>query len=158
VKVELKRLQIYERMSEETTAFNADVWINGKKAGYAKNDGHGGNTDVRVTDRALAAALSEYGKTLVLDEYKKLSPGDEWIVDDLVEKARAAKETARVAKKSAKIDAQYKATCPARGTHAARFKTDAVTTRWIEFRDESAARGEVAKKYGAAVTEWTVIA
>jgi hypothetical protein len=157
VKVELKRLQVYERMSQETTAFNADVWIDGKKAGTAENAGHGGNTNVRVADRALAAALREYGKTQVPAEYK-FSPGDEWIVDDLVEKARAAKETARVAKKSAKIDAQYKATCPARGTHAARFKTDAVTTRWIEFRDESAARGEVAKKYGAAVTEWTVIA
>lgn len=157
MKVELKRLQIYERMSEETTAFNADVWIDGKKAGIAKNAGHGGNTDVRIDDRALAAALREYGKTRVPDEYKKFAPGDEWVVDHLVDKARAAKETARVARKSAKIDAQYKATCPARGTHAARFKTDAETTRWIEYRDEAVARAEVEKKFGA-VAEWTVVA
>ena len=157
MKVELKRLQIYERMSEETIAFNADVWIDGKKAGYAKNNGHGGNTDVRIDDRALAAALREYGKTLVPAEYKEFSPGDEWIVDDLVEKVRAAKETARVAKKTAKIDAQYKATCPARGTHAARFKTDAVTTRWIEYQDESAARSEAEKKFGK-IADWTVVA
>lgn len=157
MKVELKRLQVYERMSQETTAFNADVWIDGKKAGTAENNGHGGNTNVRIADRALAAALREYGKTLVPDEYKEFSPGDEWIVDDLVEKTCAAKESARVAKKSAKIDAQYKATCPARGTHAARFKTDALTTRWIEYHDEVKARAEAEKKF-KMITDWTVVA
>jgi hypothetical protein len=156
VRVELKRLQIYERMSEETTAFNADVWIDGKKAGTADNNGHGGNTNVRIDDRALAAALREHGRTLMPAEYKS-TPGDEWVVDDLVEKARAAKEAARVAKKSAKIDAQFKATCPARGTHAARFKTDDVTTRWIEYKDEAKARAEAEKKFGKVV-DWTVIA
>lgn len=158
MKVELKRLQIYERMSQETTAFNADVWIDGKKAGTAKNAGHGGNTDVRIDDRALAAALREYGKKLVPDEYKKFPPpGDEWIVDDLVERAHAAKETARVAKKTAKIDAEFKVDCAARGTHAARFKTDALTTRWIEYKDEGKARAEAEKKFGT-VADWTVIA
>jgi hypothetical protein len=156
VKVELKRLQVYERMSQETTAFNADIWIDGKKAGTAENNGHGGNTNVRIADRALAAALCEYGKTLVPAEYK-FTRGDEWVVDDLVEKTRVAKETERVAKKTAKIDAQYKATCPAHGTHAARFKTDALTTRWIEYHDEAKARAEAEKKF-KTITDWTVIA
>jgi hypothetical protein len=43
--IELRKLQIYERMSEETTAFVADIYVGGIKAGYAKNDGHGGSTD-----------------------------------------------------------------------------------------------------------------
>lgn len=44
MKIELKKIQVFERMSEETNAFVADVYIEGKKVGTAKNDGHGGET------------------------------------------------------------------------------------------------------------------
>lgn len=44
MKIELKSLRISLAMSEETTAFTADVYINGVKAGYAKNQGCGGST------------------------------------------------------------------------------------------------------------------
>ncbi len=44
MKIELKKFQFFERMSEETNAFVADVYVNGVKAGYAKNDGIGGET------------------------------------------------------------------------------------------------------------------
>jgi len=47
MKIELKKVSFSERMSEETNAFVADVYVDGKNVGYAKNDGHGGNTDVR---------------------------------------------------------------------------------------------------------------
>lgn len=47
MKIELKKIKISEHMSEETTAFTAEIYINGVNAGYAKNDGHGGNTDYR---------------------------------------------------------------------------------------------------------------
>lgn len=42
--IELRKLTIYERMSEETTAFVAEIYIDGVQAGHAKNDGHGGST------------------------------------------------------------------------------------------------------------------
>jgi hypothetical protein len=45
MKVELKKIQIYEKLSEETTAFYAEIFIDGKNCGYAKNEGHGGCTD-----------------------------------------------------------------------------------------------------------------
>lgn len=44
-RIELRKLTIYERMSEETTAFVAEIYIDGVQAGHAKNDGHGGSTD-----------------------------------------------------------------------------------------------------------------
>lgn len=44
MKIELKNIKVYERMSEETTAFNADIWVNGAKIGYAENRGCGGAT------------------------------------------------------------------------------------------------------------------
>lgn len=46
MKIELKGVKFYEKMSEETNAFFADVYVDGKKCGFAKNDGRGGNTFV----------------------------------------------------------------------------------------------------------------
>ena len=45
MKIELKKLKIAEHMSEETTAFTAEIYVDGVNAGYAKNDGRGGCTD-----------------------------------------------------------------------------------------------------------------
>jgi hypothetical protein len=42
--ITLKNVKFSEHMSEETNAFTCDVYFNGKKTGYAKNDGHGGCT------------------------------------------------------------------------------------------------------------------
>ena len=47
MKVELKNVHFSESLSEETNAFTANVYVNGKKCGYAKNDGCGGCTDIR---------------------------------------------------------------------------------------------------------------
>ena len=53
-------------MSEETTAFAADIFINGIKAGYAKNDGHGGCTEyhAHTGHRDLIEQAEEYCLTL----------------------------------------------------------------------------------------------
>lgn len=45
MKIELKNIKTYPALSEETTAFSAEIFIDGRKAGYAKNDGHGGCTE-----------------------------------------------------------------------------------------------------------------
>ena len=42
--ITLKNVKFSELASEETNFFTADVYFNGKKTGYAKNDGHGGCT------------------------------------------------------------------------------------------------------------------
>lgn len=44
MKIELKKFQFFERMSEETNAFVSDVYANGVLIAHAKNDGHGGET------------------------------------------------------------------------------------------------------------------
>jgi hypothetical protein len=58
MKIELKKIAFYERMSEETNAFTADVYVNGIKTGYAKNDGQGGSTFIHAYE----------GKNLLLHE------------------------------------------------------------------------------------------
>lgn len=158
--VELKRLQVFARMSEETTAFAADVWINGKKAGTAKNNGHGGCSFVCIDDPALAAELRTHGVTLIPNEYRseRYTPdGAEWLVDLLVEQHLNAKKDKRVAKAITKNDNRAKASCAQRGTHAARFKLPNQSIIWVEFKDEEVGRQNAESKHGS-LTDWTVIA
>lgn len=53
MKVELKKIQHALNMSEETNAFTADLWIDGKKTGGAKNDGRGGETNYWANGKAV---------------------------------------------------------------------------------------------------------
>lgn len=67
MKIEVKNIKFYERLSEETNCFTADVYIDGKKAAYAKNDGQGGCTFYHAYDlkyRPLIEAAEAYAKTL----------------------------------------------------------------------------------------------
>ena len=41
-RVALKSLKIAKHLSRETLAFTATVYVDGKKIGYAQNQGHGG--------------------------------------------------------------------------------------------------------------------
>lgn len=62
MKIELKNISIYPRMSHETTAFNASVYVNGKRLGEASNDGQGGENT--YSTRELFLVLAKYAKTL----------------------------------------------------------------------------------------------
>jgi hypothetical protein len=42
--IEIRNIKIASNLSEETIAFTADVFVNGKKTAYARNDGRGGCT------------------------------------------------------------------------------------------------------------------
>lgn len=62
MKIELKRITYNARLSQETAAFAADVYIDGKKAGEVANDGHGGCNSYRPW--ALGGQIEAYAKTL----------------------------------------------------------------------------------------------
>lgn len=66
MKIELKSIKVNLSFSEETTQFNADIFVNGVKAGYAKNDGRGGCTDYHPYEnkRDLLNEADAYLKTL----------------------------------------------------------------------------------------------
>jgi len=49
MKIELKNVKFSESLSDETNAFTADLWVDGKKCGYCRNDGCGGCTNVSPT-------------------------------------------------------------------------------------------------------------
>lgn len=72
---QLKNLTICEELSEETLLFGGDLYANGKKIGYFKNDGHGGCTDgyLEPNVRDLGVKLNEsLGKYPTFPEEEKL--------------------------------------------------------------------------------------
>ena len=97
--VTLKKISYYERMSEETNCFAADLYINGKKVAEVKNDGQGGCTDYRSLtneDDEIIKQAEEYFKSLPekkIDGYNfMLQPTLELEIDEQFEAYLKAKE------------------------------------------------------------------
>jgi hypothetical protein len=106
MKIELKSVKIIDELSEETTCFFADVFINGKKAAYAKNDGHGGCTFYHAYENQheLVAEAEKFCKQL---PKQKINFGDrvhefeqslESVIDDLVVEKGKEKEQKKIDK------------------------------------------------------------
>ena len=62
MKIELKNISHSKALSEETNAFSATVFIDGKRAGAVSNNGHGGAH--RYHPYELEKTLNDYAKTL----------------------------------------------------------------------------------------------
>ena len=111
MKIELKNVMFSEAMSEETNAFTADLYINGKKVGYCKNTGQGGCTDYHgdyssndaTTKRnnALITEAEAYCKALPKTKWKQMEFAQslESVIDDLLENWLEAKEVKKFEKK-----------------------------------------------------------
>jgi hypothetical protein len=156
VKIELKRLAISLRLSQETIAFAADVYVDGKKAGFAGNDGHGGSTNVHIQPRELADRVEAYGKTLVPAEYKFVT-GTEWLVDELIEAELQRRHDAKEAKRIAKYDALEAAKFAKHGMLCARVRAGDSYV-WAGFKPggAEATKEHLTKKYGS-IAEWVVV-
>lgn len=115
MKIELKNISFNERLSEETNAFAADIYIDGVKAGYAKNAGHGGSTDYSfypdkdggfVKNKKLIADAEIYAKSLPPHEYEgfhgekcTMESDLEMMIDNLLEEYLKEKDKKKFAKK-----------------------------------------------------------
>lgn len=86
--IELKKFKSYPRLSEETTAFNAELWIDGKKAADVENDGKGGCNREGFTDRDLQKKFHDHCKSLPPDksEYGDLAMDSDLFISLLVAK------------------------------------------------------------------------
>jgi len=105
MKIELKKISFNERMSEETNCFVADLYINGKKVGYVKNEGHGGCTDYRGNskeDNVLIQEAEKYFLSLPKvksEEYNfEYQPTLESYIDEQLEAYLKAKEMKKMEK------------------------------------------------------------
>lgn len=104
MKIELKQIKFSEAMSEETNAFTADLYINGKKVGYCRNSGHGGCTDYNSYSPELRPVIAEaetYCKTLPKMEFSgtKFDQSLESVIDELLEDWIIAKERKKMEKR-----------------------------------------------------------
>ena len=73
-------------MSEETTCYSAEVWIDGKKAGWASNEGHGGCDSIQPN--SLRDLLNDHAKaTLPIRNFQgmEIKPNAETLVNKLLE-------------------------------------------------------------------------
>lgn len=100
-KIELRRITHNARLSQETNAFAADIYVDGKKVGTAQNAGHGGPTDYHITPRELREAIEDYAKSLPPVQVGSQSlPMDlEFCIDLLLEDYLRAKEDAKMTKR-----------------------------------------------------------
>lgn len=109
MKIELKNVKFSELMSEETNAFTADIFVNGKKAGYARNDGHGGCTDCHFypEQKELFRQAEQYCLSLPPIQYPashgmeafEIRSDMENVVDQLFEEWLKAKDNKKLEKK-----------------------------------------------------------
>jgi hypothetical protein len=107
MKIELKKISFSERMSEETNCFVADLFINGKKVGECKNDGHGGCTDyhgITKEDNVLIKEAEAYCKALPKVKYHDMiwEQSLEGVIDDLLTAHLKAKDLQKFNKKMQK--------------------------------------------------------
>ncbi len=64
MKIELKKVKHAAFLSEETEAYSAEVYVDGKRAGSSSNEGHGGPDHVQWLDRGFGAKVEAYIKSL----------------------------------------------------------------------------------------------
>lgn len=95
MEIELKKIKVFDEMSDETTCFCADVWIDGKFEGRVQNSGRGGCND--YAPHSLAKTLGEHAKTLGPVEFAgtKLDRDADMVVSELLEAHRLRKELRR---------------------------------------------------------------
>lgn len=88
MKVELKKFKHYPRLSQETDAFSAELWIDGKKAANASNSGTGGCDELHFSDRKVEKAFYDYCKSLppVQSKYGPLEMNSDLFLGQLIEK------------------------------------------------------------------------
>lgn len=154
MKVELRRLKIVERMSQETICFVADVYVDGKKVGTAENDGRGGQTSVEV-DQVTRARIRAHVEALGV---KAFDGPCAHVVDELVLAEMERRDAEKLKKKLARWDVKEAGRFEAQGMLCARFRTGD-TYRWVGIpkgHDPKAAQETFAKKYPDLI-EWALV-
>jgi len=105
MKIELKSVQHYPRLSDETNAFNANLYIDGIKVAACENQGKGGPTSIWVTNKEKYKQYQDFIKSLP-PRKSEYFPGEEFpvteedYIDDLLYAFLNEKELKKLTKKS----------------------------------------------------------
>lgn len=110
MKIELKNVKINESFSEETTMFQANIFVDGVKVAYARNEGRGGNTHYNAYDpskRDLLKKAEEFCLALPPHKYPashgmrafEVKMNLEQFIDNLLEEELRKKDQKKLEKK-----------------------------------------------------------
>lgn len=108
-RIEMKRIRYCEWMSDDSNAYSADIYVNGKIAFYARNEGNGGMDlycPVEGTGHAAFMACVEYANSLLAPEEQIEDVpvmGLEILLGDLLERYLAGKQLQRASHKGRTI-------------------------------------------------------
>ena len=84
-KLELKNINYYKQGSEETPCYNADIFINGKKAIHVSNNGCGGCDNQYPHKNFTFQTIMDLQDYLVKKYKEEFEPIDSWCHDRLYE-------------------------------------------------------------------------
>lgn len=82
MKIELRKLKIAEHLSEETTAFSAEIHVDGVLAAHASNHGTGGCNQYHFTSPILGDLLEQEAKRQFPDDFEALDQLVEKLMED----------------------------------------------------------------------------
>lgn len=99
MKIELRRFSHSPRLSHETVAFAADVYVDGVKRGTAENEGQGGPNSIHPL--ALHLEIDAYAKTLPPCEAygATLSYDADFLMSTIVQNVLVEKDLTKALKK-----------------------------------------------------------
>ena len=111
MKIELKQIKYSDWASEETSCFQANIYLNGKKVGFCNNDGKGGCTSYNRVTGISYEVIHEmetyceglppivYESNLYKDGKYTIKMNLEHYLDNLLDNYFKDKETAKMTKK-----------------------------------------------------------
>ena len=70
MKIELKSIKHFPSMSEDSEAFNATIYVDGKKVGTAKDNGMGGEIELQFASNEVEVAVVSFIKSLPSVEFE----------------------------------------------------------------------------------------
>ncbi len=162
MRVELKKIQIVQRLSEETLCFTANVVIDGKVVGQASNRGHGGPTDVHIADRELATRLEAYAKEQPAAKDHHPGMALEILIDDMVYAHQRAQDEKKLIKKRESYREKLKASLAQRKVVDADawvlIEVDFVTGErsWSPYSTIDKARDHIAMLSKPLLERWSI--
>lgn len=98
MKIELRNFKHYPKLSEETNAFTADIYIDGKHAGFVKNEGRGGDSFPQVPDKALREQMNAWicSQPAVKSDFGDIAMTLDFYFDRLAEEHLLTQEAKRL--------------------------------------------------------------
>ncbi|WP_165044910.1 hypothetical protein [Dysgonomonas sp. ZJ709] len=106
MKIELKNIKHSEELSDDSNAFSANLYVNGKFIATCTDNGNGGEINIKANKgcEAILREAKDFAKTLPKNEEYDLEMDMELVIGGLVEDDLFKKEVKKVVRKEEKLN------------------------------------------------------